>query len=328
MKELAPKIVTTNGSGSTEAGLRASAVKDEMTGSWNLEAGAVILADGGLLTIDEFDKLNTNVMESLNEPLEELYVSIAKAGLSQVMTSRTSLLAGANPKYGTWKEDKSFNDQVLIPNTTLSRFDLMYLLKDTVDADRDRIMVEKILSGNVAEDKPMVDVELFRKYISYAKSNIFPVLSSSAIKLIANFYSHVRQLASESPDGKLITQRETMALERLATAKAKLRLSKTVEVEDAKEAIRIYQDSLETLGLDILHINKILDVRSDLEFDCISYGEELLNQEVEEFGNNIPKSTLHNLEVQVREKFDSFKEDEITKLFKTSCENILEKNLI
>ena len=99
LKKRAPKIISIAGTNTSQAGLTSSAVKDELTGSWAMEAGAIVLADTGVLCIDEYDKLTPSTQKSLNEPMEQLSVSSAKANLVQTMSARTSLLACANPKY-------------------------------------------------------------------------------------------------------------------------------------------------------------------------------------------------------------------------------------
>jgi len=111
VSSLAPKGIYVSGAGATDVGLTASAVKDELTGKWAMEAGAIVLADNGVLCIDEFDKMRKTTMKTLNEPMEQLTVTTAKAGLVQTMTARTSLLAAANPKYSRFDRYKSIKNK-------------------------------------------------------------------------------------------------------------------------------------------------------------------------------------------------------------------------
>ena len=135
IKNKAPRIIDINGADTSKAGLTTSAVKDELTGSWTLEAGALVLADTGILCIDEFDKLSKGTQKSLNQCMEQLTVSSAKAGLVQTMSARTSIIAIANPKYSRWTDYKDLREQINIPDSTLSRFDLVFKLTDEVNVD-------------------------------------------------------------------------------------------------------------------------------------------------------------------------------------------------
>lgn len=325
VNQLAPKVIKSNGGGTSQAGITATAVKDELTGSWSLEAGGIVLGDGGLLTIDEFDKLNKKVMESLNEPLEDLSVSVAKAGLVQNMTARTSLLAGCNPKYGKWFEEKSFDEQVMIPNTTLSRFDLIYLLKDEVNAERDRDMAQKVIRNEVSKDKKMLEPEVLKKYVNYAKNNCYPVFTDEAINYISDYYVKVRKLASVLSDGKLITMRELGAICRLAVARAKVELKPEIELVDAKNAILIYENSLKTLDLDIAHTGEISQVLTDTENDCLSMAEDMVKDQFEEYGMKIPSKILEGISMDLSDSFDTIKKDRVKKLVDMSVENVMKK---
>ena len=130
MKKRAPKNITISGTNTSQAGLTVSTVKDELTGTWTMEAGATVLADTGVVCIDEYDKLSPSAQKSLNEPMEQSRVSSAKAGLVQVMSARTSILAGANPKYSKFDPYKLYREQLDIPESNLSRFDLIFVLTD------------------------------------------------------------------------------------------------------------------------------------------------------------------------------------------------------
>lgn len=300
-----PKAIRSNGAGTSQAGITASAVRDERIGSWTMEAGGVVLADSGLLTIDEFDKLSPSVMKALNEPMEQLAVSVAKAGLVQTMTARTSILAGANPKYGRYFEEKSFNKQVEIPVSTLSRFDLVYLIKDVIDKDKDNDIALKILGHETMNDKELLSDEMITKYVSYAKSRIFPTFTDSAKKHIADFYVKVRQEANNLDDGKIITLRELGAISRLACARAKVELRQEVTVKDSQEAIDIYTKSLKTFGLDINHAGEIGEhVFSDEELRWIDYTEDIIKKELDFTGGTISNDVVKQIKADVRNQFN------------------------
>ena len=250
LKKRAPKIMSVAGTSTSQAGLTTSAVKDDLTGTWTLEAGAVVLADTGVLCLDEYDKLGKNAQKSLNEPMEQMSVSSAKAGLLQVMSARTSIIACANPKYSRFDEYKSFREQINIPESNLSRFDLVFALNDKIDEKKDYELATNLLhKEKFIDDVEVIDLELFKKYITYAKMECFPELDENACNYLVEFYVETRQEAQASNDGKPITTRDLMALERLTIARAKTELRDVATVEDAKDAIRIYSEALKTIGL-------------------------------------------------------------------------------
>ena len=273
----APKCISIAGTNTSQAGLTTSAVKDELTGTWTMEAGGVILADTGLLVIDEFDKLTPSAQKSLNEPMEQLSVSSAKAGLVQTMTARTSILAAANPKYSRFTDTKSIKEQLDIAESTLSRFDLIFVLRDEVNKTKDKELAETLLTKeNVHESSETLSDECFKKYITYMKANCFPVLTSEVIELLSQFYVTVRQQAMKNIDGKPITARDLKSLERLTIARAKCEGRNVTKISDAQHAIRIYSESLESLGLTITTAGEIVGMVSNKELDIIADVEKMV----------------------------------------------------
>ena len=273
----APKCISIAGTNTSQAGLTTSAVKDELTGTWTMEAGGVILADTGLLVIDEFDKLTASAQKSLNEPMEQLSVSSAKAGLVQTMTARTSILAAANPKYSRFTDTKSIKEQLDIAESTLSRFDLIFVLRDNVNKTKDKELAETLLTKNDrAESMETLSDECFKKYITYMKANCFPVLTSEVIDLLSEFYVTVRQQALQNNDGKPITARDLKSLERLTIARAKCEGRTSTKLSDAQHAIRIYSESLESLGLNLTTAGEIVGMVSEKELDIIADVEKMV----------------------------------------------------
>ena len=292
IRRVAPKAIKSNGAGTSKAGITASAVKDDLTGTFTMEAGSMVLADNGLLTIDEFDKTSKDTMEACNEPMENQSVSVAKAGLVQTMTARTSVLAAANPEYGRWRDDKSFADQVDIPDTTLSRFDLVYLLRDKVDYDLDLQLARKVLTKTKENNGyDLLDAETIRKYVNYTKLNVNPKLDESAINTISKYYAEVRKNTVEA-DGKPITNRELGALYRLTIAYAKVNHDSVATSTHSSVAIRIYEDSLSTLGLDIMHTGDIQNVYSKEQLECIDELESDIRKSIDEYGRKIPQDEI------------------------------------
>ena len=263
-----------------------------------MEAGGVVLADTGLLCIDEFDKLRPSAQKSLNEPMEQLSVSSAKAGLVQTMSARTSILAAANPKYSRFTDNKPIKEQLDIAESTLSRFDLIFVLRDTVSEHKDKALAESLLTKNKAnKDSETLSDECFKKYITYMKANCFPVLTDEVISLLSQFYVDVRQQALQSDDGKPITARDLKSLERLTIARAKCEGRTVTKLSDAEHAIRIYNESLRSLGLDLTTAGEIVGMLSEHELEIISDIEKLVMTKCE-FEMPLSSETLQSLEIE------------------------------
>ena len=281
VKRCAPKNITIAGTNTSQAGLTTSAVKDELTGTWTLEAGAIVLADTGNLCIDEFDKLSPSAQKSLNEPMEQLSIGSAKAGLVQTMTARTSVIAAANPKYGKFRKDKDINEQLDIADSTLSRFDLLFVLEDNISEDDDRELAKALLNKEfVVDESETLDLDLFKKYITYAKANCFPVLSDGARVLLREFYVNTRQAAKESNDGKPITPRDLKALERLTIASAKSELRCEATEDDVERVLRIYVYGLDSVGLTPETAGALQSVRSDKENSVFDEARSMIDVQV------------------------------------------------
>ena len=294
----APKCISIAGTNTSQAGLTTSAVKDELTGTWTMEAGGVVLADTGLLCIDEFDKLRPSAQKSLNEPMEQLSVSSAKAGLVQTMTARTSILAAANPKYSRFTDTKPIKEQLDIAESTISRFDLIFVLRDEVSEAKDKALADTLLTKNYKNDESEVlSDECFKKYITYMKANCYPVLTDEVIELLSEFYVSVRQQALESNDGKPITARDLKSLERLTIARAKCEGRTATKLSDAQHAIRIYNESLESLGLDLTTAGEIVGMLSDRELEILDGIEKLVKTKCE-FEMPLSSETLQGLEIE------------------------------
>ncbi|MFI5414315.1 MAG: minichromosome maintenance protein MCM [Candidatus Lutacidiplasmatales archaeon] len=258
--DVAPRGIYTSGKGATAAGLTAAAVKDDFAGGrWVLEAGMLVLADGGMAIVDELDKMTPEDRSAMHEALEQQTVSIAKAGITATLNARCPVLAAANPKWGRFNPDKGIAEQLDLPPTLLSRFDVIYSIKDRPEEKRDRFLANRILLSHqqgaamaaMTKDSPLPPWEgapfppdLLRKYSAYARRNSRPVLSNDSLKILEDFYVRVRK-QGEEPDAPVpITARQLEALVRLSEAAARARLSNIVSIEDAHRATRIVEGFL------------------------------------------------------------------------------------
>ena len=250
VSKLAPRSVYTSGKGTSGAGLTAAAVRDEL-GGWSLEAGALVLGDQGNVCVDELDKMRSEDRSALHEALEQQTVSIAKAGIMATLNTRCSVLAAANPKFGTFDQYKTLANQIDLPSPILSRFDLIFVIEDRPDVEKDRELAQHILKthqySNIAYD---IEPELLRKYIAYARKNVHPVLTDAANKVLEEFYVSVRTGGVEEGTPVPITPRQLEATIRLAEASAKLQLKNEVEASDAHRANSLQRRCLEKIGMD------------------------------------------------------------------------------
>ena len=251
---VAPRSVYTTGKGSTAAGLTAAVVRDNLTGEYYLEAGALVLADGGVAVIDEIDKMREEDRSAIHEAMEQQTVSIAKAGIVAKLNARCSVLAAGNPRYGRYIPERSVAENINLPPSILSRFDLIFVLRDIPDPKRDRRLVRYILRVHKEADKivPEIPVDTLKKYIAYARKSVKPRLTEAAAKIIEDFFVDLRKTAAENPDmGIPITARQLEALVRMSEAHAKMALRNVVEEADAIEAVRMMLAFLSTAGVDV-----------------------------------------------------------------------------
>ena len=255
---IAPRVVYTTGKGSTAAGLTAAVLRDPRTGEYYLEAGALVLADGGVAVIDEFDKMSKDDRGVIHEAMEQQTVSIAKAGIKATLSARASVLAAGNPKFGYYDPSKSFVDNVDLPAPIISRFDLIFVVRDIIDRRRDEMLASYVLEvhSNVEKFSPDIDLDLLRKYIAYARKYVKPKLTPQAKRLLKEFYVEMRNSALQysSQEGAKpipITARQLEALIRLTEAYARMALKTEATEEDAIAAIRIMLSVLSSIGLDI-----------------------------------------------------------------------------
>ncbi|CDW73635.1 mcm2 3 5 family protein [Stylonychia lemnae] len=295
MMDIAPLAINTTGRGSSGVGLTAAVTVDKDTGEKHLEAGAMVLADRGIVCIDEFDKMNDIDRVAIHEVMEQQTVTIAKAGIHVSLNARCSVIAAANPIYGEYARDQPVGRNIGLPDSLLSRFDLLFVMLDEKDPEHDRKIAERVIQNhryqaansefpqfnyfnddfviepeykddrredskgtmmfekinlslhNKNEKNSIVTREFLKKYISYAKSQKHPELTAKCIEYAATIYSLMRTKALNYDQSKVsspVTVRTLETIIRLATAHAKLRLSKKIEETDLDIASILLNNSI------------------------------------------------------------------------------------
>ncbi|MBL7169542.1 MAG: minichromosome maintenance protein MCM [Candidatus Aenigmarchaeota archaeon] len=252
--DMIPRGKYVSGKGVTGAGLTAAVVKDEQfMGGWVLEAGALVLANNSMISIDEFEKMDKDDQVAMHEALSLQTVSIAKAAIVATLPAKTSVLAGANPKFGRFDPYIPIREQIIIPETLLSRFDLKFALRDIPDVQQDEKMVDHVLGSRhfkQEESVPVIDPKFLKKYIAYAKMNCKPNLTKAAGNKLKEFYVGLRGKSTTEESPVPITLRQYEGLIRLSEASAKVRLRDKVQEDDAQRAIDIMKFSLRQFGFD------------------------------------------------------------------------------
>ena len=250
---LVPRGRYVSGKGVSAAGLTATVTKDEeLLGGWVLEAGALVMCNGSMIGIDEFEKIDKQDQVALHEGMEQQTISIAKASIVATLPANTAILAGANPKLGRFDPYLPIKEQIDIPETLLSRFDLKFALRDLPNTELDSKIAEHMMKSRFfpgKESEPEISSEIIKKYVSYAKKNCHPKMSSEAAEELKNFYLTLRgKSGDDSPIA--ITPRQYEALMRFAEASAKVQLRNEVSKEDAIRAINLMKASLRMFGFE------------------------------------------------------------------------------
>ena len=314
--DMAPKGRYIVGKAASGAGITATVVKDEFLRGWALEAGAMVLANGGIVCIDEIEKMDPNDRSAMHEALEQQTVTISKANVQATLKAQTSVLAAGNPKLGRFEPFQTIAQQIDLPPALINRFDLIFVLRDMPDKFKDDAIAAHVLSLYQKKDKVVpVSRELFRKYVAYAKQKVKPMLTDEAVKEIREFYVKMRNTpsAGDSLGTKSIpiSARQLEALVRLSEAHAKMHLRKTVTKEDAKIAIDLVKYYLMQVGYDpetkSFDIDRIATGTSTSQRSKVIIVRETLTKLEERLGKFIP---IEELEKELEGKMDKDSIDE------------------
>ncbi len=268
--KIAPRSTYASGKGASAAGMTAAAVSDDFgDAEWGLEAGALVLADGGVACVDEIDKMQDDAVSSMHDALESQQVHINKAGINTTLNARTALLAAGNPKHGRFDPHQPKAEQIDMGPTLLTRFDLMFMVSDAPDAERDRDVVNHMIESRQAAAKhtqgeelteseekavePRIPPDTLRAYIAHAKESCHPILKDETVKeKLNNYFVNFRQATSDKNGDNPVplTYRKVEAIQRIAEASARVRLSETIDSEDVKRAIDLVEASMRQVGYD------------------------------------------------------------------------------
>ncbi|CAB3408080.1 unnamed protein product [Caenorhabditis bovis] len=264
---IAPRAVLTTGQGASAVGLTAYVQRHPVTREWTLEAGAMVLADKGVCLIDEFDKMSDQDRTSIHEAMEQQSISISKAGIVTSLHARCTVIAAANPIGGRYNPTRTFAENVDLTEPILSRFDVLCVIRDTVDSIEDERLA-KFVVGNHVKHHPdnakddeedegvggeeeavdertgvrLIPQDLLRKYIIYSREKCHPTLNSQCTEKFSTIFAMMRK-ESMATGSVAITVRHVESMIRLSEAHAKLHLRSYVNDDDCSAAIRIMLES-------------------------------------------------------------------------------------
>ncbi|MFX1455763.1 MAG: minichromosome maintenance protein MCM [Promethearchaeota archaeon] len=310
--DVSPRGLYTSGKGSTGVGLTAAVIRESETGQMNLEAGVVVLANGGIAAIDEFDKMDTTDRSALHEAMEQQTVSIAKAGIVATLKAQTAIIAAANPYSGRYDRYKTPTQNIRLPPSLLSRFDLIFVVVDRPNSSEDAQMAEFILRNAMikpeegfdenGEISPPIAKELLKKYIKHARRTCHPVLSDEAKERIKDFYLELRGQYDSEDAIISILARNLDALVRLSEAYAKMALRDKVIKEDVEEIMKLFKRYLKDTGYD--------ETSGKIDMDRIFVGQS--------------RSNLNRLEALMNRLKEIFEENSWKPLEKVNVIQILD----
>jgi replicative DNA helicase Mcm len=304
--------------------MTASVVKDEFMRGYALEAGALVLTNGGVCCLDELDKMSTEDRSAMHEALEQQTVSISKANIQATLRAEAAVLAAANPKFGRFDPYEIIAKQIDLPSTLINRFDLIFPIRDLPDREKDEKLASFVL--NLHKDKNAnkgpIDTGLLKRYFAYARQNIIPELSEDALEEIRDYYVKMRSTTKTEEEGGAIhsvpiSPRQLEALIRLSEASAKIFLRDKVLKEDARRAIELVHFCLSQVGIDPetgrIDIDKISTGITASQRSHISVIKEIINELENTIGKSIPVDDIIK-EAKIKDVSEEKAEEIIQKL--------------
>lgn len=261
---IAPRAIYTTGQGASAVGLTAYVQKSPVTREWTLEAGALVLADNGVCLIDEFDKMSDQDRTSIHEAMEQQSISVSKAGIVASLQARCAVIAASNPIGGRYQSGKTFNQNVDLTEPIISRFDVICVVRDEIDEFNDATLAKFVVRSHIKshpfveesdlaeleelekmdklEKYELIDQDLLKRYIVYARDRFKPKLSDQQQESISRVYADMRR-ESAATNSIPITARHIESIVRCSEALAKMHLRNHVTTDDVRSAIKVIIES-------------------------------------------------------------------------------------